>query len=206
MVDVEQTTQQRILQAAQEEFLRLGFQNSSLRSIAKACGVTTGALYGYYADKDALFDALVREAAETLYEIYRRGHEEFEALPLERQLTEMTEEIEPRIWKCFDYVYEHYDAFKLLICHAEGTSYENYVHRMAEVEVQSSAIFLSRMASIGRTVSPIPDDLNHMLASAYLTGFFEVVAHDMPKGEAREYIGRLTDFFSAGWKNLLGLV
>ncbi|SHN80323.1 TetR/AcrR family transcriptional regulator [Desulfitobacterium chlororespirans] len=206
MVDMEQTTQQRILQAAQEEFLRLGFQNSSLRSIAKACGVTTGALYGYYSDKDALFDALVREAAETLYDIYLRAHQEFEALPPEQQLAEMTQQIEPRVWECFDYIYEHYDAFKLLICHAEGTSYENYVHRMAEVEVQSSYIFLSRMENMGRQVPHIPDDLNHMLASAYLTGFFEVVAHDMPKEEAREYIGRLTDFFSAGWKNLLGLV
>lgn len=205
MVGEERTTQQRILQAAREEFLRLGFQNSSLRSIAKAGGVTTGALYGYYADKEALFEALVREAAETLYDIYLRAHQEFEALPPEQQLAEMMQVIEPRVWECFDYVYEHYEAFKLLICSAEGTSYEDYVHRLAKIEVDSSYLFFSCMERMGRKIPAIPEDLNHMLASAYLTGFFEVVAHDMPKEEAREYVRRLTDFFSAGWKNLLGL-
>jgi hypothetical protein len=50
----------------------------------------------------------------------------------------------------------------------------------------------------------MPDDLNHMLASAYLSGFFEIVVHDMPKEEAWTYVDKLTDFFAAGWKNLLG--
>ncbi|MEG6511339.1 TetR/AcrR family transcriptional regulator [Desulforamulus ruminis] len=201
----EQTTQQRILQAAKEEFLRLGFQGASLRSIVKAAGVTTGALYGYYSDKNALFDALVREAAETLYEIYLRAHEEFEALPPERQVSEMVQSAQAGVWACFEYIYEHFDIFKLLICHAEGTSYEHYLHRLAEIEVKSSYSFFGCMEETGHTVPFISKDLNHMLASAYLSGFFEIVAHDMPKKEAREYVRQLTDFFSAGWKNLLGL-
>ena len=32
-----------------------GIQRASLRSIVKAAGVTTGALYGYYGSKEALF-------------------------------------------------------------------------------------------------------------------------------------------------------
>ena len=53
-----------------------GFKNASLRSIAQAAGVTTGAIYGYYPDKAALFDALVSEPANHLRDclsIKKRG-------------------------------------------------------------------------------------------------------------------------------------
>ncbi len=203
--DESPTTRQRILKAAQEEFLRLGFQGSSLRSIVKAAGVTTGALYGYYPDKEALFDALVREPAETLYGIYLRGHDDFAAMEPDKQISEMQETSSETVWVCFDYVYAHFEAFKLILCHSEGTAYADYLHRLAEVEIQSSHTFFSLMNKLGRPVSPIPDDLSHMLASAYLTGFFETVIHNMPRQAAREYIEKLTGFYAAGWKSLLGI-
>lgn len=206
MTEKERTTRERILQAAKEEFLRLGFQGSSLRSIVKAAGVTTGALYGYYPDKNALFDALVREAAETLYDKYLRAHEAFDGLPFEQQVSGMAQVTQSSVWECFDYIYEHFEAFKLLICHAEGTLYEDYLHRLARIEEESSCKFIASMKSNGRSVPSTPNDLNHMLASAYLSGFFEIVAHDMPKEAAQDYIKQLTAFFTAGWKNLLGLV
>ena len=62
MQDKEQTTQERILEAARAEFLDKGFRTASLRTIVKTAGVTTGALYGYYDSKEALFDALVKQS------------------------------------------------------------------------------------------------------------------------------------------------
>ena len=40
---------------AMEEFTEKGFQGASLRQIVKQAGVTTGALYGYFSSKEALF-------------------------------------------------------------------------------------------------------------------------------------------------------
>lgn len=51
----EKGTLERILQAAEEEFLENGFKDASLRKIVKAAGVTTGAFYRYYSTKEALF-------------------------------------------------------------------------------------------------------------------------------------------------------
>ena len=48
-----------------------GFRGASLKSIAASLGVTTGAIYRYYTDKEALFDGLVREPAHELVERYR---------------------------------------------------------------------------------------------------------------------------------------
>lgn len=57
----------KLLEAAKTEFLTKGFRNASLRNIAASAGVTTGAIYRYYANKEALFDALVAEPAEAFF-------------------------------------------------------------------------------------------------------------------------------------------
>ncbi len=61
MNETETTTLDLILSAAMQEFLEKGFKSASLRNIVKKAGVTTGAFYGYYDSKEALFEALVGE-------------------------------------------------------------------------------------------------------------------------------------------------
>ena len=60
-----------LLEAGKREFMESGFRGASLKSIAASLGVTTGAIYRYYTDKEALFDGLVREPAHELVERYR---------------------------------------------------------------------------------------------------------------------------------------
>lgn len=52
-------TLEKIKQAAMEEFLEKGFLEASLRQIVKRAGVTTGAFYGYFSSKQALFASIV---------------------------------------------------------------------------------------------------------------------------------------------------
>ena len=52
-------TLEKIQQAALEEFSEKGFLGASLRLIVKNAGVTTGAFYGYFSSKEALFASLV---------------------------------------------------------------------------------------------------------------------------------------------------
>lgn len=49
-----------ITQAAYEEFLSCGYQKASLHKIAEKAGVTTGAIYTRYKNKDALFVSLLQ--------------------------------------------------------------------------------------------------------------------------------------------------
>ena len=60
------TTLEKIQDAALAEFLDKGFQGASLRQIVKNAGVTTGAFYGYFSSKEALFNALVEPHAAAL--------------------------------------------------------------------------------------------------------------------------------------------
>ena len=55
------TLDEKIVKAAKEEFLQHGFSKASLRQIAKNAGLSTGALYTRYENKDELFASLVKD-------------------------------------------------------------------------------------------------------------------------------------------------
>ena len=54
-----QETRNRILDAAVEVFNRQGVAQTSLNDIAAEAGVTRGAIYWHFANKVALFDAMI---------------------------------------------------------------------------------------------------------------------------------------------------
>lgn len=74
------STLDRIHAAAEAEFLEKGYQSASLRQIVKSAGVTTGAFYGYYESKEALFAALVEELYRHVLDTYHDAVFRFEAL------------------------------------------------------------------------------------------------------------------------------
>ena len=59
-----------IIQAAYSEFLAYGFQKASLYKISEKSGVTTGAIYTRYKNKDALFASLLQDFFETMQVLF----------------------------------------------------------------------------------------------------------------------------------------
>jgi AcrR family transcriptional regulator len=51
----------QILDGARAVFMNLGFDGASMGEIARAAGVSKGTLYVYFADKSALFEAIVAQ-------------------------------------------------------------------------------------------------------------------------------------------------
>lgn len=59
-------TAQRILEVALDRFRSHGFDSTSMRGIAKAAGVATGAAYYYYESKEALVMAFYQTASQEM--------------------------------------------------------------------------------------------------------------------------------------------
>ena len=108
-------TEKRILETAKNEFLKRGFQGTSMRRIAALSGVTTGALYGYFASKEDIFDSLVKEAYETVMDAYKQAHEEFAALPYDTQVSGMGDITARCVEWCLVFIYDHLDEFRLIL-------------------------------------------------------------------------------------------
>lgn len=194
-----------LLEAGKQEFLEKGFLGASMRGIAARLNVTTGALYRYYTDKESLFDALVKEPASVLENKYRMIQQNFADKDVQNQLQELPEvSDEGHAWM-MDYIYDHFDAFKLIVCCSNGTRYEHYLDILTEIEVNASIALIEKMKEQGYHPAEMDEDLIHMVASSMFNGMFETVRHDMPREKAIPYMDTLRDFYSAGWFKMLGI-
>jgi AcrR family transcriptional regulator len=61
--DVKETTRERLLTAAAQEFARAGFERASVDAISLAAGYAKGTIYNYFPSKEELFLAVVEEAS-----------------------------------------------------------------------------------------------------------------------------------------------
>lgn len=127
--------------------MEYGYEKASLRRIAKETSVTTGAIYGYFAGKDALFTALPEDVAEELVELYKKVHSDFASLPPEEQ-------------SCHDFVAaveqmgypvpELGDVLIHIVCSAFFRQIQEFVnHDIPREEAMSCSLILSRFQHAG---------------------------------------------------------
>ena len=197
-------TLEKIQQAALAEFLDKGFLGASLRQIVKNAGVTTGAFYGYFSSKEALFNAIVEPHAAALMGRFMEAQTTFAELPEKEQPEHMGLESGRCVDWMVDYICAHREPEKLLLCCAEGTSYEHFVHNMVEVEVEYTQRYMEVLRRLGRDIPVLDKSLCHIIASGMFNGIFEIVVHDMPRDQAMRDVDQLRAFYTAGWSKLMG--
>ena len=197
-------TLEKIQQAALAEFLDKGFLGASLRQIVKNAGVTTGSFYGYFSSKEALFNAIVEPHAAALMGRFMEAQTTFAELPEKEQPEHMGLESGRCVDWMVDYICAHREPVKLLLCCAEGTSYEHFVHNMVEVEVEYTQRYMEVLRRLGRDIPVLDKSLCHIIASGMFNGIFEIVVHDMPRDQAMRDVDQLRAFYTAGWSKLMG--
>ena len=203
MEEKSNATLEKIHKAAMAEFLDKGFQGASLRQIVKHAGVTTGAFYGYFSSKEALFASIVEPHAAILMSKYVNAHISFSELPAEEQPEHMGVESGAYIHWMVEYVCQHREPVKLLFCGAEGTSYENFIHNMVELEVESTFRYMETLCRLGYSIPELSPSLCHIIASGMLGGLVEIVVHDIPQEQALRDVEQLREFYTAGWLKLM---
>lgn len=204
MSETQQTTLNLILKAAMQEFLEKGFKSASLRNIVKTAGVTTGAFYGYFDSKEALFEALVGEQYDYFMECFRRAQQEFAELPPEQQPDNLSDISGDCMQDMLLYGYEHLNEFKLLLCHSEGTRFSRFIDEMVEIETKGTHDYLVVLEQLGRPSPPIDERLEHMLITGMFNTFFELIIHEMPLEKAEYYLKEMRAFYTAGWMKIMG--
>ena len=204
MEETTATTLEKIQDAAMEEFLDKGFLGASLRQIVKNAGVTTGAFYGYFSSKEALFASIVEPHAKALMGRFMDAQTTFAELPAAEQVNHMGEESGIYVNWVVDYICQHREPIKLLFCRAEGTGYEHFLHNMVEVEVESTLQYMEVLRSLGREVPNLSRSLCHIIASGMFSGLFEIVVHDMPREQALRDVEQFRNFYTGGWLKLMG--
>ena len=113
-------TQRKILEVGKKEFLEKGFKDASLNKIVAEAGFTKGAFYGYYPDKTALFEDLVGETAKELLTRFKAAQDDYFDLIPEGKAKDSLALSTQHLHELVAFMYDHFDAFKLILCRAEG--------------------------------------------------------------------------------------
>ncbi len=195
----------RLLECAMAEFMEMGYQEASLRVIAAKAETTTGSIYTRFKGKEGLFHVLVDTTIDELILWMREGNEAFADRPAGEQ-RETVFTYRPEIWEqLVDFIYAHWDVFRLLARCTDIGCYEDMLNRMIDIEVTYTRRFLEVTGNDALELGRLTPMLLHMLSNAYYSGLFEIVRHDMSKVDAMNYVSQLRRFFTRGWADLLGI-
>lgn len=119
--DREQDLRIRLTDAARREFLESGYEKASLRKICAGAGVTTGALYFTFQNKEDLFECVVRGTVSRLEKLSQ------EMIAAELEDGEAGIENEKRLLEFF---WKNREDILILLEKAKGTRYENFMDDM----------------------------------------------------------------------------
>ncbi len=161
MIDEEKKTVEKIKKAALEEFYEKGYGKASLRTICRNAGVTTGALYFHYENKEALLKAIL----EPLIARYESLMAEYMGMELEAP--EKGADIDVLM---MSFILEHRKEAIIIMEKAQGSCYEGW-HKRIEAMMGQAVMTFYR----SRVIEEPDKELIRILARTRLDGCLEIL-------------------------------
>lgn len=191
---------QRILDAAREEFLDKGYEKAAIRAIAVKAQTAKSNLYNYFADKDALFNAVLEPAVSEI----RRG------LALARQYN-VPKGVEAYtldtqrfvIGAIGKFVATHMDDTRLLLFKSQGSSLQNFKYEVLD-DFTDNMLEWTRAIQNAKPVSRL---FIRSICSFYLGLIEQILQSVVPlsgtPAEMEVFMKEISVFVYHGWKNVL---
>lgn len=194
----------KVNKAIKEEFLEKGYEAASIRSIGARAGMTSAGLYRHYADKEAMYDAMVEPLISEIDE-WTRKHKQKKYALLEGKDAGQELFGETFMDLIREVILPRRDEFKLLMNCSVGTKYENFIHDYVTENQKDFMKAIRIMKESGWPVSDIDEEELHMLLSAYLTACFEPIIHDCRESKLEKTLNTIQEFFMPGWMKIMGI-
>lgn len=157
-------TIEKIKQAALEEFYTNGYAKASLRTICNRAGVTTGAMYFSFENKEALFQAILQPLVES--------YEKMLARCMQIELEDSSEGADVDVL-LMQFILKHRKEAIVIMEKAQGSCYEGFRDRIEQMMQQ---LFQTYYQS--RLETPPDMRLIRILAKQRLDSCLEIVKED----------------------------
>lgn len=193
---------ERVLKCAKEEFLKKGYTDASLRTIALNAETTTSSIYTRFGDKEGLFSTLVEPVVQEMLQMFCHTQKVFHSLDKETQKSTLTQYASNSMDQLLVYIYAHFDIFQLLLDSSYGTKYHRFIDEMVRIEVEYTYQYMEVIGCESIKSGIITEDFLHIITTVYFEGVFEVVRHNMQQDEAKKYIHMLRIYHMEGFKTI----
>ena len=139
---------------------------------------------------------------EHIYQIYDQIVEEFEKLSASDQTRNMSDTSSDGMEQMVDYIYDHYDNFRLLLKCGDSGKFELFIHNMVEREMKSSLNYMEKMKENGVKIPIVEESLMHMIYTGFFSSVFQIIEHDIDRETAKKNVHQLKEFNTGGWERL----
>lgn len=199
----ERETKEKLLASAKAEFSDKGYAKASLRKICANAGVTTGALYFFFEDKEDLFRAIIEPPFTTLVNMIQEHFTEDEQILLLPEVYEHKEGDHDGIAEMLiHHLYQNYDVFILLLTKSQGTAFEDILDRVVDLTEKrfETSVRLFAKQKAGKQADAY---LIHWMAHMTVDAFIYLLTHVREEQEAVRQMKVIIDFIVKGFVEMI---
>lgn len=198
----EKETKARLLASAKAEFMEKGYMQASLRSICKGAGVTTGALYFFFQDKEDLFAAIVEEPLNALLHVmeahYQTEREQAkQGIILNKDFSEDLDIARQVI----HFLYLHYDEFILILKKSQGSRFEDSFERFVTITEEHYRVLLDKFAE-ATGEEKMDRYMLHWMAHMQMDIFVHMLTHEESEENAAKNMADIMNYLINGWAGI----
>lgn len=200
-MDKDNDTIELLLQSAKTEFLERGYARASLRTICKNAGVTTGALYFFFQNKEDLLKSLVEPPLKGLMEIVSE-HMSYELeTGAEFVFADENSADIAAAKEAVRFMYGYYDEFLILLTKSQGSEYEDIADKFADM-AEEHYKKLVNIAAKTRGVKKPSRYMLHWMSHLQVNAFVHLLIHEPNEKKALKEIEQIVVFLVHGWMGM----
>ncbi len=199
---VPEETREAIIKSAEKEFCTLGFEKASLRRICANAGVTTGALYFFFTDKEQLFESVVGPAENAVMNILK-NHFDTEVTKGISEIT--TDGSEDFIFaeNFLRYYFSHREICDMVIAHRDHPIVADFFDQITTL-IEGHTRKLIAMLDDSIPKEEIFNDVTvHWFSHLQLDAVMHICTHKMDLEQAEQSLKTMIQFLRGGFLSLI---
>lgn len=193
-------TKDLILKVAKEEFINKGYNNASLREIAKKCHISATAIYRHFKDKEEIFNAVINPLLNYFNETANYIEKaDFEYLK-NQNISEMWN-FENNGSFQYNLLFGEYNDLVKLIVKERKTMFKDFI---VNYEFDATIKYIDNMKKEGYIIKDFNLISFKVLLDSYLEAYLNLLNKDLKKEELFSICKDINEFYTIGFRNLLG--
>lgn len=184
-----ENSKELIIRAGKQEFLKYGYKGASLRNICKQAGVTTGAFYFQFENKEQLLDEILRPVITYFSAMVQKStREEFEG---ESSSADGDEQMLEMLWN-------YKEECQILLEGTAGTAYEKVFEELQEGLRQGFLLFFGKYG-----ISDVDEKLLDVIVRMRVESYLTIIRKEYTLEETKKLARRIGVYCDAGFEALV---
>lgn len=192
---------QILIEVSRKEFLKHGFKNTSMRTIAQKAKVSLSNIYNYFKNKNEIFLEVLSPLMKAMDRIMDE-HNRLENLTLDVFYSNEYFIKQTNLFVSLIVTFKN--ELKLLLFQSYGSSLENFRNNYTDRHTKTGLEYIQKMKEkYPRVNTNISDFFIHTMSSWWLSIIGEIVTHNLSRDEIEKFISEYIEFGTAGWKKIM---